>query len=98
MFYGIRADVLVRIKYARAELPRHVTLYTLHTFAVPVGVRLRAQGTLQHIQRGAMYVRARTRCILTGRARAVNVRTHLSRMLLKEFVRGGMLSGFTMCA
>lgn len=98
MFFGVRTDVVVRNKFAQSELPRYVTIYTLHAKTVPVVVRIRAQMTLQRMHSGAVYVRARTRCILTGRARATYVYTHLSRMLLKECVRSGMLSGFTMRA
>lgn len=63
--------------------------------ALPLEERFKARLKLAELPRNSSATRVRTRCMLTGRPRAVYRKFNLSRIALRELASAGLIPGMT---
>jgi len=89
----VAMDVARRRMFAEAEIPRLVLKSITMSSRLPASVRLAAQKQLAEMPYNTSASRIRSRCVITGRPRAVDTRTGLSRIAFRDLASNGLLPG-----
>lgn len=89
----IHMDQVRRRMFAAAEIPRLVLKSIVMSSRLPPSVRQAAQNRLAEMPFNTSPTRIRMRCVLTGRPRAVDSKTRLSRIKFRELASEGSLPG-----
>jgi small subunit ribosomal protein S14 len=90
-----KKDNLFRNKYASFEKKRIVVLYLLKTpiISPPIKIKLAKQLFERFNKKQYSYIRARNRCLITGRSRSILRLFKLSRLSFKKQASLGLLPG-----
>lgn len=86
-------DMVRRRLFAAAEPSRMVLKSIVMSSRLPWSVRQAAQRTLAEKPNNTSATRIRMRCVITGRPRAVDSRTGLSRIMFRKLASDGLLPG-----
>lgn len=86
-------DRIRREMFAKAEVKRLVLKSIVMSSRLPMSVRQAATKQLAEMPYNTSATRIRMRCIITGRPRAVDTFTGLSRIMFREMARKGELPG-----
>lgn len=89
----VAMDVARRKMFAKAEMTRNVLKSIVMSSRLPATIRQVAQQRLAEMPANTAATRIRMRCVLTGRPRAVDSRTGLSRIAFRELASNGKLPG-----
>lgn len=89
----IHMDQVRRKMFAEAEVPRLVLKSIVMSSRLPPSIRHAAQRQLAEMPSNTSATRIRMRCVLTGRPRAVDKRTGLSRIMFRKLASEGQLPG-----
>ncbi|PXF43020.1 Ribosomal protein S14, mitochondrial [Gracilariopsis chorda] len=89
----IHMDQVRRRLFAEAEIPRLVLKSIIMSSRLPPSVRQAAQARLSAMPANTSATRIRMRCVLTGRPRAVDSKTRLSRIMFRKLASEGQLPG-----
>ncbi|MBI2707694.1 MAG: 30S ribosomal protein S14 [Proteobacteria bacterium] len=87
---------LRRERMAKQYSPRRMRLKDIaNNDTLPMEERFKARLQLAELPRNSSPVRVRSRCLLTGRPRAVYRKFKLSRIALRELASAGLIPGMT---
>lgn len=89
----VAMDMARRRMYAENEIPRLVLKSITMSSRLPASVRLAAQKKLAEMPFNTSATRIRQRCVLTGRPRAVDTATKMSRIMFRQLASEGKLPG-----
>lgn len=89
----VAMDMARRKMFAQAEVGRTVLKSIVMTSRLPMVIRQAAQRKLAEMSPNTAATRIRMRCVLTGRPRAVDRRTGLSRIAFRKLASEGQLPG-----
>jgi small subunit ribosomal protein S14 len=90
-----KKDKFFRNKYANSEKKRNVVLYLLKTPVISSSIKVKLAKQLfnRYKKKQYSYIRARNRCLITGRSRSIIRLFKLSRLTFKKQASLGLLSG-----
>ncbi len=87
---------LRRERMSKQYAPRRMRLKAIaNNDTLPMEERFKARLQLAELPRNSSPVRVRSRCLLTGRPRAVYRKFKLSRIALRELASAGLIPGMT---
>ena len=89
----IQRDKGRRLLFNKLEKKRLHYKCVIRNLSLPINVRSTLVSFLNKLNRNSALVRARNRCVLSGRGRGVHKFSKLSRIKLRELVNQGLLLG-----
>ena len=90
---GVRKDNRRRKMFIKSETKRMLLRAISRDINLPLSIRGKAHDTLAELPKNTSLSRVKNRCIISGRARAIDKRFKLSRIEVKKAVLNGHFSG-----
>ncbi len=88
-------DKQIRETFKKNEIKKLALKFLANTHNVDKKIQHNFNLALTELPKNSSITRIKNRCIITGRSHGVYKKLKLSRILLKEYISLGLLSGFT---
>lgn len=90
---NMEKDRKKRLKFLKFEYSRKILKAVSQNFSLPMPLRLRASLCLSSLPRASSLTQIKNRCVLTGRGRFIIGQFGLSRLMLRNLAREGLVLG-----